>query len=130
MTDYIDAILHIADLPAIAGRLVQANPEAEREEIFGGASTPVVKNGKTALVYVRMTSAEAAQWRGTPLVTILAETPYVGSETTDTLYSMLEADPVAMALYDAVYLRTPIAWIDNEEQTHEFIPPFRFGALG
>ena len=131
MSDYIDAILHIADLPALVGMVASANPDAVQDgAIVGIARTPATMLGNAALVYVRMTPAEAAQWRGPPLVTILAEATYTGDATTDAVYSAMAADPVAMALYDAVYPRTPVSWIDEEGQRHEITPPFRFGALG
>ena len=74
MSDYIDAILHIADLAALAEAIAAANPEmvSESGTISGFVSTPATMLGKAALVYVRMTPAAVAQWRGTPLVTILA----------------------------------------------------------
>ena len=130
MSDYIDAILHIADLPALVDMVGAASPDAVQDgAIVGIARTPATMLGKAALVYVRMTPAEAAQWRGTPLVTILVETPYIGDATTDAVYSALAADPAAMAMYDAVYPRTPVSWIDEDGQSHEVTPPFRFGGI-
>lgn len=130
--EYIDAILHIADLPALAQAIAQINPSMVSPEgtITGFASTPATTLGKAALVYVRMTPDEAAQWRGTPLVTILAEAPYTGTDTPDVVYAALEATPASMALYDAVYPRADVAWTDEDGQTHTFTPPFRFGAIG
>lgn len=132
MSDYIDAILHIADLAALAEAIAADNHEMVTESgtISGFVSTPATMLGKAALVYVRMTPTEAAQWRGTPLVTILAESPYGGETTPDEVYSIMAADSAAMAMYDAVYPRTPVSWIDEEGQSHEVTPPFRFGALG
>jgi hypothetical protein len=127
VSDYIDAILHIANLPA----LIAAMPADQVQDgvVMGFARTPVVMNGIAGLVYIRMTPSEAAQWRGTPGVTILAETPYEGPATPDAVYQALEASPAALALYNAVYPRTPVQWTD-EEGTHEYTPPFRFGAMG
>ena len=130
--EYIDAILHIADLPALAQAIAQINPSmvSEAGTITGFASTPATTLGKAALVYVRMTPAEAAQWRGTPLVTILAEAPHTGPDTPDAVYAALEASPESMALYDAVYPRAAVAWTDEDGQSHTFTPPFRFGVMG
>ena len=132
MSDYIDAILHIADLAALAEAIAAANPEmvSEAGTISGFVSTPATMLGKAALVYVRMTPTEAAQWRGAPHVTILAESPYAGEATSDAVYSAMSADPVMMALYDAVYPREPVAWIDDEGVKQYYTPPFRFGAIG
>lgn len=131
MSDYIDAILHVSDLPALALLVAQVNPDmvSEAGTISGFASTPATMNGVAALVYVRMTPAEAAQWRGTPFVTILAEAPYGGPSTPDAVYEGLATTPASMALYNAVYPRTPQAWTDDDGQ-HEYTPPFRFGAMG
>lgn len=130
--DYIDAILHIADLPALAQAIAQINPSmvSEAGTITGFASTPATMQGKAALVYVRMTPDEAAQWRGTPLVTILAEAPHTGPDTPDAVYAALEASPASMALYDAVYPREPVTWTDDEGLAHTHTPPFRFGVMG
>lgn len=132
MSDYIDAILHIADLPALAAAIAAVDPGmvSEAGTISGFVSTPATMLGKAALVYVRMTPAEAAQWRGTPLVTILAEAPYVGETTPDSVYTAIEANASSMALYDAVYPRTPVVWVDEDGQEHTLTPPLRFGAIG
>lgn len=130
--EYIDAILHIADLPALAAAIAAVDPSMVNEAgtISGFVSTPATMNGEAALVYVRMTPAEAAQWRGTPLVTILAEAPYTGHATPDAVYAALETSPTSMALYDAVYPRAAVTWTDDEGQSHTFTPPFRFGVIG
>lgn len=132
MTSYIDAILHISNLPALAAAIAAVDPSKVSPEgtISGFASTPATMRGSAALVYVRMTPDEAAQWRGTPLVTILAEAPYVGPETADAVYAALSASPASMALYDAVYPRDPVEWSDENGETFSFTPPFMFGVMG
>ena len=132
MSDYIDAILHIADLPTLIAAIASVDPGMVSEDgiINGFNRTPMKMLGKAALVYVRMTPAEAAQWRGTPLVTILAEAPYVGETTPDSVYAALEANTSSMALYKEVYPRTPVVWTDGEGQEHTSTPPFRFGVIG
>ena len=89
---YVDAILHIADLPALLS-----------EHDFGGAAhTPAqVSTTGAALVYVRLTEAQAVRWRGTEGVTVLAEAPY-GPGSADIVYAAAWADPAACALYDAI----------------------------
>ena len=131
MTGYIDAILHIADMPALAAAIAAVDPSmvSEGDIINGFDRTPATMLGKAVLVYVRMTPDEAAQWRGTPLVTILAEAPY-GPDATDAVYAALEASPESMALYNAVYPREPVAWTDEDGAQHTFTPPFRFGVMG
>ena len=132
MTDYIDAVLHIADLPALAAAIAAVDPSKVSPEgtISGFASTPATMRGAAALVYVRMTPDEAAQWRGTPLVTILAEAPYTGPETADAVYAAMAANPASMAMYDAVYPRDPVEWIDDNGDVQSFTPPAMFGVMG
>lgn len=132
MTGYIDAILHIADMPALATAIAAVDPSIVSEDgiVSGFTRTPATMLGKAALVYVRMTPEEAAQWRGTPGVTILAEAPHTGADTPDAVYAALEASPASMALYDAVYPRAAVTWTDEDGQSHEFSPPFRLGAIG
>lgn len=128
MTDYIDAILHIADVPDMIGALP---PEMVSDGVvIGIARTPMTMQGVSGLVYVRMTPEDAAQWRGTPLVTILAEAPYSGDSTTDEVYSAMESNAKSMALYDAVYPRESVSWIDDDGVKQYYKPPFRFGAIG
>lgn len=131
MTQYIDAVLHIADYPALAAAMAQAKPGSVAADgsIQGFTATPAVRVGSAVLVYVRMSTDEAAQWRGTPGVTILAEAAYTGASTHEAVYSALAADPAAMALYDAVYPRTPVVWADEDGGKHEATPPFGFGGI-
>jgi len=126
MSTYIDAILHIADLPALAAALMARDPRAVSPSgaITGFDATPAVRNGTAALVYVRMTVHEAAVWRGTPGVTILAEAPY-GPDVADVIYAALFANPTAKAMYDAVYPRPVISTPEGDVQ-----PPERFGMMG
>lgn len=124
---YIDAVLHIADLPALIA-LMPAD-QVQDGVVMGFARTPVVMVGAEALVYVRMQPEEAEQWRGTPGVTILAEAPYEGNQTPDLVYAALMASPGALAVYDRIYPRTPIQWLDDDGQAQEAIPPFRFGQM-
>ena len=37
---------------------------------------------------------------------------------------------ITMALYDAVYPRTPLEWTDENGETHTFTPPFMFVVMG
>lgn len=130
MSDYIDAILHISDLPALAAAMEKLSPGSVVVGKFNLNTTPATTNGASALVYVRMTQDEADQWRGTPGVAILAEAEYVGPETADAVYDKLEADTKAMANYAKVYPRTPIKFVDDDGKTQTYVPPFRFGQMG
>lgn len=127
---YIDAILHIEDLPALAATMAKLAPGSVVDGKFNLNTTPATMNGASALVYVRMTQGEAAQWRGTPGVTVLAEADYRGPDTADAVYAALEADDKAMAAYASVYPRDPITWTDDAGKAQSYVPPFRFGQMG
>lgn len=122
---YRDAVLHIADLPALAAAMAAIDPSAVVEGRFNLDTTPAVTRGAAALVYVRMTEGQAAQWRGTPGVTILAEAPYTGPETADAIYDAIWSDPAALALYRAVYDPQPVITEDGSVT----VAPERFGVM-
>lgn len=126
MSNYIDAILHIADLPALAAAIAAVDPSmvSEGDIINGFDRTPATMFGKAVMVYVRMTPDEAAQWRGTPLVTILAEAPY-GPDAADAIYDAIWSDPAALALYRAVYDPQPVTHEDGTVT----VAPERFGVM-
>lgn len=91
----IDAILHIADLPALTAAIAASDParvtDAEGRpaddpnfdpatgRITGFVVTPARHASPAALVYVRATDAEADTWRAAAGVTVLAEAPYAGA---------------------------------------------------
>ena len=121
---YRDAVLHIADLPALAAAMAAIDPSAVVEGRFNLDTTPAVTRGEAALVYVRMSADQAAQWRGTPGVTILAEAPY-GPDAADAIYYAIWSDPAALALYRAVYDPQPVTHDDGSVS----VPPERFGVM-
>lgn len=136
MRQLVDGILYISSLSGLIGHFLANRPDllkADDDEgniqtdpyvITGFDRTPIVQNGDTALVYVRMTPDEASDWVETPNVTILKQRPY-GVGVQDLIYADLFADSEALALYDSVYDRTPFE-IDGETYT----PPDRFGQMG
>lgn len=121
---YRDAVLHIADLPALAAAMAAIDPFSVVDGRFNLDTTPAVTNGAAALVYVRMTEGQAAQWRGTPGVTILAEAPY-GPNGADAIYDAIWSDPAALALYRAVYDPQPVTHEDGSVT----VAPERFGVM-
>ena len=124
MSGYQDAVLHIADLPALAETMAAIDPSAVVEGRFNLDTTPAATNGAAALVYVRMSADQAAQWRGSPVVTILAEAPY-GPDAADAIYDAIWSDPAALALYRAVYDPQLVVAEDGSIT----IAPERFGVM-
>lgn len=136
----IDTILYVADFPTLVSHLDANHPEMlERNEdgsmvnppvVTGFARTPATTNGNALLVYARLYPQEELQWRGMPHVEILAEAPYEGSKTPDTVYGKLWADSVAAGKYDAVYDRSPKTTTGPDGETYTTTPPERFGIMG
>lgn len=132
MRQMIDGILHIADVPALVAFFAANAPEKLNEagdSITGFDRTPTAVNGVAALTYVRVTPEEEAAFPGMPGVTVLARADYAGPGTADAVYADLFSDPAALALYDAVYPRDPVAVPDGEGGTLTYTPPERFGAM-
>ncbi len=121
---YQDAVLHIADLPALAAAMAAIDPSAVVDGRFNLDTTPAVTRDAAALVYVRMSADQAAQWRGTPGVTILAEAPY-GPGAADAIYAAIWSDPAALALYREVYDPQPVVAEDGSVT----VAPERFGVM-
>ncbi|SEM67508.1 hypothetical protein [Halomonas caseinilytica] len=135
----IDAILHVADFPALVAYLDTNHPELlERDDdgsltqpprVTGFARTPAVMNGDAVMAYARLRDAEADQWRSTPGVVVLAEAPFEGKGTADAVYDLVFNDPDLLATYDSVYDRSPRDMPDGEGSTIMYTPPDRFGII-
>jgi hypothetical protein len=132
MTQMIDGILHIADVPALVAFFAAHAPDKLDEDggsITGFPRTPTVTSGAAALTYVRVTPEEEAAFAAMPGVTVLARAEYTGPDTPDAVYDALFADAGALALYDAVYDRAPVTITDPEMGEMTYTPPARFGAM-
>ncbi|MFC2970434.1 hypothetical protein [Acidimangrovimonas pyrenivorans] len=128
-----DAVLHIAsvtDLVAWFATTAPGHLAADGQTIIGFDRTPTHFTGDAGLVYVRVPSAEMTTWAAAPGVTILARAPYAGPGTPDTVYAALFTDAGMVALYDAVYDRTPFQADDGQGGTVTVTPPDRFGQMG
>jgi hypothetical protein len=132
MTQLIDGIIHIADVPALVAFFAEHAPEKLSEDgsgIDGFDRTPTVASGVSALTYVRVTPEEETAFAAMPGVTVLARAEYTGDETSDAVYDALFADEDALALYDVVYSRAPVEVPDGDGGTITYTPPDRFGAM-
>ena len=118
---YHDAILYIANFSALVATIDLAS--------FVG-STPEVRKGDSALLYVRMLEDDVALWSSMPGVTILAESIYTGDSqtTSDIIYNAVFANAEAAVLYDSVYDRSIQTYIDDGIE-HIYTPPAKFGVL-
>ena len=115
--NYIDAALHIPDWPAMM--------EALGDATFSAAMPQVASSG-AGVIYVRFTPVEADQWRGTPGVELLAETPYDPDTDTPTdaaarLEAIIRDDAEALAKWTAVRPLTPV---DDPETGTTHTPAF------
>lgn len=135
----IDAIIYVADFPALVVKLDTENPELlDRDEageiiqpptVTGFARTPAVVQGDELMIYARLTHLEADQWRGIDGVKILAEREFNGPGTANALFDTVRADPDNAAIYDRVYPR-PVEQLDNGEGgVIEYQRPANFGMI-
>ncbi|SEN16943.1 hypothetical protein [Halomonas caseinilytica] len=135
----IDAIVYVADYPALVGHLSIHHREllarddngaiAQPPVVTGFTRTPAVKSGDAVMAYVRLRDEEASRWRGMPGVEVLAEAEYTGKGTADAVYAQVFDDPECLAKYDSVYDRTPREVPDGEGGTITCTPPDRFGII-
>lgn len=135
----IDCILYVPDFAALVAHLDAEHPELlQREEnvdlvqppvVVGFARTPAAANGDALLVYARLRDTEADAWRGMPFVEVLAEAPFTGPGTGQSVYDQVFADADLAAKYDGVYSRAPYEADDGEGGTTTVTPPAMFGLL-
>lgn len=150
MKQMIDAILHIADVPALVAWFAENAPDKLTDDgtgIAGFARTPTVMRGAAALTYVRVTPGDAASFGAAPGVTVLAQAPYGGAPRGRDLYigihgrdpetgafaaapdDVQAADDTA-AFYAAVWPREPVDLPDGDGGTITYTPPALFGQMG
>lgn len=128
-----DAILHIANMPALLATLAASEPwrlDEDGTSFSGLTTTPAVDKAPARMIYARLTAQELETWRATAGVTVLAQAEYGGPDTADAVYAALFSDPVATAPYDEVYDRAPRQFDDGNGETFIVTPPLRFGQMG
>lgn len=120
---YIDAALYAAEWDLA---LTQIGAISRMEDVSFSAAMPQVASSGAGIVYVRFTADEADQWRDTPGVELLAETPYDPDTDTPTdaaarLEAAIQADAAALAKWTAVRPLTPV---DDPETGATHTPSF------
>lgn len=128
-----DAILHIANMPALLDTLAASEPwrlDEDGTSFSELSSTPAVDKPPARMIYARLTAQELETWRATPGVKVLAQAEYTGPDTADAVYATLFSDPDAMAIYEEVYDRTPRKFKERKGETFTVTPPPRFGQIG
>lgn len=139
----IDVIGHVSNLDAWMDALEAQAPEyvetdGDDRRLTLPARTPSVQRLNddgtvSALIYARVPPEIVALVDALPGSTVLAQVPTDLADirgTIDRCYSALFSDPDAVALYDAVYDRTPREVDDGDGGTVTVTPPDRFGAVG
>jgi len=136
----IDAIIYIQDFPTFAEYLATEAPQllqkaedgsiAQPPVVTGIARTPATINGNSMLAYLRLTDEEAEQWRNLEHVEVLAETPFNGAGTADTLYHTILNDQTLKDKYTSVYSLDPYTITDEDGTVHQVTPPTKFGVIG
>jgi len=133
----IDAIIYVPNFPALVAYLDEHAPDTlARDEngnmtmppnVIAFSRTPAVQNGNALMVYARFTQEQAGQWRGTPGVEILGESPYTGKGTAQRVYQQIWDNPEALAKYDSVWNRTK-TYTDEDGVEHTY-EQTKFGVI-
>ena len=133
----IDAIIYVEQFSQLAAYLNEHAPETlERDEegnltmppnVIAFTRTPAQLNGDRLLAYCRFTDEQADQWRGTPGVEILGESPYTGRGTADRIYQQILDNPDALAKYDSVWNRVK-TYTDEDGVEHTY-EQTKFGVI-
>jgi len=128
---YIDAILYFQSYSTFIQHISSHSPHlfSNSNEINVFARTPAQMNGDSLLVYVRLTEDNAATYRSTDHVEILAESPYVGKGTADELYNSIFNDSEKLEKYKSVYDFEDQIEIDEEGNEYTISKPERFGII-
>ena len=131
------ALIHIANEQALIDWLSENEPGVIAEDgsrVEGGIArtasypNPGQANNGPAGLYANLTPEQVTQWTALSQIpelgiTILGQTPYVGLGTGDALYAMVEADPEAWALWEAV-ATVPEAEVEGEGGETVTIPSY------
>ncbi len=83
--------------------------------------TPTKRNGKNTLALVRCRDGVEEMLRD--LASKTTTIKVLGT------WEQVQADPKAKALYDEVYPRTPVTWVDEDGEEQESIPPEQIGVF-
>jgi len=119
-----DILVFCPDTGALVTELLEKYPErllindeALENPQFIIDKTPTVRSGAETLALVRADDVVLAMLEALDTVTVLGT------------YDEVWADPALKAVYDRVYPRTPVTWIDEDgiEQTHT--PPEKIGVF-
>lgn len=117
----IDAILHLPNATQIPESL------ADEDGNLALGDPQAVNAAGDRLHYVRLPPDRLDEWR--PHVTVLAESPYTGTGTSDRVYQQIQVDAEKLAVYESVYDTTPREVEDGKGGTITITPPFKFGML-
>jgi len=134
----IDAIIFVPKFSELVGYLDATAPETLARDEEGNLTmppnvtaftrTPAQVRDDRLLAYCRFTDEQAQQWRGTPGVEILGESPYTGKGTATRVYQQIWDNPDALAKYDSVWDRVK-TYTDEDGVPHEYEQPM-FGIMG
>jgi hypothetical protein len=134
----IDAIVFVEDFASFVGYLDANKPEAlARDEdgnmtmppvVVGFSRTPAAMKGNSLGAYFRFTDEQAAEWRNTPGVEVLAEEIYTGKGTADRVYQQIWDDPTKLAKYDTIWDRVRTFEDPETGETHTVEQP-KFGMI-
>ena len=134
----IDAVIYVEKFSELVAYLNEYAPETLARDEEGNLTmppnvtaftrTPAQMRDDKLLAYFRFTDEQAAEWRNTPGVEVLAEEVYTGKGTADRVYQQIWDDPDALAKYDSVWDR--IKTYTDEDGVEHTYQQDKFGIIG
>ncbi len=122
----IDLLVYCSNTEILVNKVREHYPEKLSEEDsenpqFLVDKTPTKRKGNKTLALVRCRDGVEEMLRD--LASKTTTIKVLGT------WEEVQADPKAKALYDEVYPRTPVAWVDEDGKEHESIPPEQIGVF-
>ncbi len=124
----IDLLVYCSNTEIFVNKVREHYPDKLNEDIpdnpmFLVDKTPIKRNGKNTLSLVRCRPDGVTEAMLRDLASKTTTIKMLGT------WEEVQADPKAKALYDEVYPRTPVTWVDNDGEEHESIPPEQIGVF-
>ncbi len=124
----IDLLVYCSNTETLVNKVREHYPEKLSGEdpenpMFLVDKTPTKRNGVKTLALVRCRPDGITEAMLRDLASKTTTIKVLGT------WEQVQADPKAKALYDEVYPRTPVTWVDDDGKEHESIPPEQIGVF-
>ena len=124
----IDLLVYCSNTTTLVNKVREHFPDRLSEEDpdnpeFLVDKTPTKRNGVKTLALVRCRPDGITEAMLRDLASKTTTIKVLGT------WEQVQADPKAKALYDEVYPRTPVTWVDDDGKEQESIPPEQIGVF-